>query len=600
MLNAIESYVTQFTEMIATVTGIDVEVVDTNLVRVAGTGIHAAGVGRSLETAGELYSHSLVHKETVFVADPKENFLCQKCPDIRNCREKLTMCAPIVIGGDIAGIIGLLCYNNNDRDRVLKNRETYVYFIQQMADAIARVAESEQDARKTRRRLDMLLRMTDSNTNCVLVLDAEERVSFINDTARQELGIEGRDGDYAVAISGTGDVYSDMDEFELVVTRAGGGAAESRHSVLGKLSTLEDNDPSFARGLVFTSKQSLTEMVSQLGSASDNTDVLNSIIGNSAIMKSLKKRVMRIADTSSTVLISGESGTGKEMFARAIHAASNRKDKPFVAINCGAIPDSLLESELFGYVKGAFTGANPSGRMGKFELADQGVLFLDEISSLPLYLQVKLLRILQERSFSRLGSNKTIEVDLRIIAATNESLPDLIKRRMFREDLYYRLNVIPLELPPLRERKGDVAILAEYFTALYCMRFGKPKAQLSPPVLERLNAYHWPGNVRELENCIEYMINMYEKGSLSTALLPAKLLGSIPPGSYSEAVRGALSAVGAGDASASAPVVPLDELEYGVILNTLARFEDSTKGKRLAAEALGISLATLYRKLKNG
>lgn len=590
MLNAIVSRVTQFTEVIATVTGIDIEVVDTSLVRVAGTGIHAAGVGKSMESAGQLYSHALTHNETLFVDNPKEHELCQKCRDQAICKEKLTMCSPIVIGGEIAGIIGLLCYTDADRDKVLKNREVYLYFIRQMADAIGRTAESEQNARETRQRLDMLLHVTDSNNRCVLVVNADNGVSFVNDAARQELGLTGPESEYRVDIAASGEMYSGMESFDLVITD-GAGQVTATFQALGRLATL-GNDAVFSRALVFDSKRRFAEMVSQLSGSSDNTEVLDSIVGASSAIRELKQRVLQIAATTSTVLITGESGTGKEMFARAIHAASQRKDKPFVAINCGAIPDALLESELFGYVRGAFTDANPSGRMGKFELADQGVLFLDEISSMPLYLQVKLLRILQERNFTRLGSNKPIHVDLRIIAATNESLPTLIGQRRFREDLYYRLNVIPLELPPLRERRDDIPVLAQAFMQRYCRLFGKPEATLTDRAMERLVQYDWPGNIRELENCIEYMVNMHQGGAwVPPAVLPAQLQERVE---MVEPAYQALVPPSAGDTA----VVPLPIAEQTLIRRALEHYGSDTEGKRKAAQALGISLATLYRKLK--
>ena len=220
-------------------------------------------------------------------------------------------------------------------------------------------------------------------------------------------------------------------------------------------------------------------------------------VGQSPAYLALLRNVREVSASSANVLITGESGTGKELVARAIHAASGRRDKPFIGINCGAIPDALLESELFGYTGGAFTGASAKGRIGKFELAHKGVLFLDEISTMPLYLQVKLLRVLQERAFTRLGSNRLIEVDIRIIAATNEDLAGAVRQGRFREDLFYRLNVIPLQVPPLRDRHGDIELLSSHFLARYSARFNKPVPSLGPDMLAALSAYPWPGNVRE-------------------------------------------------------------------------------------------------------
>ncbi len=222
------------------------------------------------------------------------------------------------------------------------------------------------------------------------------------------------------------------------------------------------------------------------------------IIGHSAAMQEIFATIMRVAPTRATVLLAGESGVGKDMIARAIHQHSPRKDRPFVKINCTAIPENLMESELFGYEKGAFTGANVS-KPGKFEQANTGTVMLDEIGDVPASVQVKLLRILQEREFERLGSNKTMQTDVRVIAATNVDLRAALEQGTFREDLYYRLNVVPLDIPPLRERKEDIPYLVEHFAK----KFG---GEVSEGAMERLTGYHWPGNVRELENVIERSI----------------------------------------------------------------------------------------------
>ncbi|MFN4196811.1 MAG: nif-specific transcriptional activator NifA [Caldimicrobium sp.] len=238
------------------------------------------------------------------------------------------------------------------------------------------------------------------------------------------------------------------------------------------------------------------------------------IIYVSSFMKEVIKTALKIASTKATVLLRGESGTGKELLAKAIHFASNRADKPFIAINCAAIPESLLEAELFGFEKGAFTGAYTS-KKGKFELADLGTLFLDEIGDLPLSLQAKLLRVLQDQSFERLGGTKTIKVDVRIIAATNKNLEDLVEKGLFREDLYWRLNVVPIYIPPLRERKEDIPVLVEHFLKKFNQLYGK-QVVITPEVLEKFLQYPYPGNVRELENLIERLVLLSEENIIKT------------------------------------------------------------------------------------
>ena len=234
----------------------------------------------------------------------------------------------------------------------------------------------------------------------------------------------------------------------------------------------------------------------------------NDIIGESRSIVKLKAQAKSISDSPSTVLIQGESGTGKELIAQSIHNNSSRRNGSFVAINCGAIPKSLIESEFFGYEEGAFTGAKRGGHPGKFELANGGTLFLDEIGEMPLDMQVSLLRVLQEGCVTRLGGNKCTITDVRIIAATNKDLKKEIERGTFREDLYYRLSVIPIYVPSLREREGDVELLIRHFLKVKAVKLGRPIPKVQPDVYQKLIQYRWPGNIREMENCIENIVNM--------------------------------------------------------------------------------------------
>ncbi len=247
-----------------------------------------------------------------------------------------------------------------------------------------------------------------------------------------------------------------------------------------------------------------------------------SIVGNSKTMQTVYTLIEQVSGTNATVLILGESGVGKERVAQAIHYASTRAAKPFVKINCAALPESLIESELFGHEKGAFTGAT-AARTGRFEAANKGTIFLDEIGEIPLPVQIKLLRVLQEKEFERVGGNTTIKVDVRIIAATNRNLDLLMEQGKYREDLYYRLNVFPIVVPPLRERKTDIMLLADYFIEKYSKEHGKTIISISTSATDMLMNYHWPGNVRELENCIERAIILCTDGVIHHYHLPPSL-----------------------------------------------------------------------------
>ena len=319
------------------------------------------------------------------------------------------------------------------------------------------------------------------------------------------------------------------------------------------------------------------------------------LVGDHPAMQAVYRLIRKIAQTDSTVLILGESGTGKELVARAIHGSSRRQNRPFVAINCAAMPDSLLESELFGHVRGAFTGATRD-KEGLFATADGGTLFLDEVGSIPVAMQLTLLRVLQEQEIRPVGGTRTVPVNVRIVAATNEDLEDLIRQGRFREDLFYRLSVIPLELPTLRERPSDVPLLANHFLARRQAGREAPLS-LSDEAMAALQRYDWPGNVRELENAIDRAAALCEGGLITPEALPAKLQ-ALP------ATAGtAASSAPAGGVAASADAVPLGA---GTTLKAFLRDKerayirqvlDQHQGdKEATARALGISLATLYRK----
>ena len=302
---------------------------------------------------------------------------------------------------------------------------------------------------------------------------------------------------------------------------------------------------------------------------------LESIIGESEAMQNIKRKIIKIANSTSSVLI-----------ARAIHSQSNRRNKPFIAINCAAIPEALLESELFGYAKGAFSGASNSGRIGKFELANGGIIFLDEIGDMPLSLQVKLLRVLQERKFVKIGSNKMINLDIRVIAATNKDIKEMIKEKKFREDLYYRINVIPIELPNLSERKEDIKQLVLNFIDKYCATYSLEKIYIEDDVIEKLRNYPWEGNIRELQNAVEFMINLVDEDNVITcSILPDNIVDY-----YNRHNETDLDKIVDGD------FITLEELEKRYINYALEKYGHDTKGKSKAAKKLGIGLATLYRK----
>jgi transcriptional regulator with PAS, ATPase and Fis domain len=311
----------------------------------------------------------------------------------------------------------------------------------------------------------------------------------------------------------------------------------------------------------------------------------DNIVGQSPAIKAVKEFSKQVAIGDSTVLIRSESGTGKELFARAIHNESLRSNGPFIAVNCAAIPEPLLESELFGYVEGAFTGARKGGKPGKCELAAGGTLFLDEVGDIPLSLQSKFLRMLQERTIERVGGTKTIPIDVRIIAATHRNLEAMIISKEFREDLYYRINVIPIVLPPLRERKEDIYGISTHFLSKYAMRMKKNITDISLEAIQALVDYSWPGNIRELENSIEYAVNVETTGIIGIESLPQR-------------IKTNAEALALTNENPKKIFGIIKDVETREVVAAVNRFGWTTTGKQAAADFLGISLATLYRKLK--
>jgi formate hydrogenlyase transcriptional activator len=317
--------------------------------------------------------------------------------------------------------------------------------------------------------------------------------------------------------------------------------------------------------------------VARFGSADQdgNPRRFEQIIGNSPALELALEQVEQVAPTDSTVLIQGETGTGKELIARAIHNLSSRCGRPFIKLNCAAIPFDLLESELFGHEKGAFTGAIAQ-KIGRFELADKGTLFLDEVGDIPLALQPKLLRVLQEQEFERLGSGRTHQVDVRLVAATHRNLVDMVKRGEFRSDLYYRLNVFPVPLPPLRARREDIPALVEHFVEVYTRQMGKQIEHIPPETMSALVSYQWPGNIRELQNFIERSVIVSSGNVLHPPL--ASLQSTVEEESLSP--------------------ITLEDAERDHIRKTLEQTRWVVSGPNGAAARLGVKRSTLYFRMQ--
>ena len=573
----IQETVIQYAETLEQVTGIDVEIVDDHLRRIAGTGIKCGQLGLSMENEGHIYKGVLERKKSYFIDEPGTHFLCKDCRQKENCNELAELCTPILLGKQAIGVIGLICFDLRQQAHMLDNLKIYQEFVIQIADFIsAKVYESMQ-INVAEQMLDLLNHIIRHVDIGVIVLNQNGCLEQANEEAQKQLAFQSTDQAIKIDIQSTGDSLLDNNEYKLSI--------DGRvFHVIGKILYFTTRINETVTVVLFNNIKKVQSEIYQLTTV-HTCQTLKNILGETEEIQKLKTKIFKLAKASSTVLITGESGTGKELVARAIHSESKRCDCPFVSINCGAIPDTLLESELFGYVKGAFTGADPRGRIGKFEIANKGTIFLDEIGDMPLYLQVKLLRVLQERKICRIGSNQVIDIDVRVIAATNKDLMTLIKENKFREDLYYRLNVIPIHVPALRERRADIKLLVHSLLVKYCQLFNRKMVRVADDALEALMHYRWPGNVRELENTIEFMINMADGEPLLTKEhLPENILRS-----GQEIIE--QKEVGENR------ILPLKEVEKKCILEALKVYGQDMEGKLLAAQKLGISLATLYRRI---
>ena len=506
--------------------------------------------------------------------------MCNECPEKNNCLEKMEISYPIIYGEDAIGVIGLVCTTLEQKKYMINNLDTIASFIEQIAELIsAKVSEYNKEIIQ-RNSLEFLKEIVNSVNDGVIVVNNENLINSINSKGMKELKIISPIDNKKINIEETGDSLNGSNIYQIKIN-------ENKYEVVGKLikSSLDNNE--YSKILIFNKLINIKEEAVTLTYGNNKTDI-SFIVGESEPIKSLKKKIKSISNLKSTVLITGESGTGKELVARAIHAEGERRNKPFIAINCGAIPDSLLESELFGYVKGAFSGANVNGRIGKFELANKGVIFLDEIGDMPLYLQVKLLRVLQEKTVVRIGSNKLIPLDIRIVAATNKDLKELVRKGKFREDLYYRLNVIPIDVPPLRERGRDLNLLVNVLVDKYNRAFNKNVTKVDDNVLEMFRKYKWQGNIRELENVVEFMVSLSdERGIADSTMLPESFVEN-----YTEFLGDDIN-----KSINIKEIIPLKDIEKLYIKKALEKYGNTTEGNKNAAKKLGIGIATLYRKI---
>ena len=576
----IEEHIKKYIKVITTVINVDVGVVDKNMKRVSGTSRYNDTVGERVR--GNVFKKTIETGETSIIENPRTHDLCQICADKELCKETLEIATPIYCNGEIEGVLGLLCFNEEQKNKILLDVESYLDFTKQIAEFIGMKFKEYRESLLQKEREETLNQLLNNMTKGVILSDVDGNITSINQIGIKKLKLSFNPEGKKMQLISQNDYIMNEEIFKLII-------GKKEYNVTGKKVPMVSFSQKKINGFIFDDIQKISKNIVEV-SNQYNRITLDDIHGTSQSIQSLKEYIKTVANSNSTVLITGESGTGKELIARSLHSSGNRKDKPLVVINCSAIPDSLLESELFGYVKGAFTGADNNGHMGKFELANGGVIFLDEIGDMPLYLQAKILRVIQEKKIERIGSNKSIDLDIKIIAATNADLRQKIKEKKFREDLFYRLNVIPIQTCPLRERREDIEPIVKKLIEKYSVISGKKEIDIDEKAMNVLLDYDWPGNVRELENVIELIMNTCgEADRVTVSMLPENIKLSKNKNIILEEIK-----------KESFEILEDEfcEIEKNYIIKGLEKYGNSTEGKKILCEKMNIGLTTLYRKLK--
>jgi transcriptional regulator with PAS, ATPase and Fis domain len=567
--------VQQVAEAIAAVLAIEVTIIDEHYTRLGATGIYKPLIGKKAPD-NCLFQAVTKTGKPIFIENANQSDECRRCAQKDMCTERATMVHPIVYDNKVIGNICIIAFTEQQKSFILNKVESLKNFIQKMSNLIVSDLISSQAIAK----LELLNKeqktIIDTLDYGLICTDTQGAITNINRYACDLL----KQTEEEFLSKNFYDIFPLANKFkadkcELTFRGMRICFNQIRVSNANKqVSTI----------ITFSPKEEIINKAYHILEASKKI-TFDDILGADPHFRETLDTAQRIAATQSNVLIRGESGTGKELFARAIHEASNRRQYPFVAINCASIPENLLESELFGYEPGSFSGANKSGKMGKFELAHKGTILLDEIGDMPLYLQPKLLRVLQNKEIEKIGGSSPIPVDVRIIAATNSLLENKIKSGAFREDLFYRLNVIPLSIPPLRERKKDIFLIAGFLLQKYCRKLNLKEKHLNSDVKELFLNYSWPGNVRELENIIEYTVTLTKGEIISLSNLPPSLKTNAD--SENE-ISNSQKTLGE----------RLETVEKNVLSQALETYGKTVEQKARIAEMLAISVPTLYRKIK--
>ncbi len=585
-INAYKEDLKKLIHIINSLFQIDVAIFDLNSRLLVSTEAYLQHKGSSVHTPS---IDEVIANGNVMVNKPGHMPTCRGCRFIGKCPAKIELLRSIRSDTTPIGVMTFTSFSQKGHDRITREIKSYVDTLKIFSDWIAQLI-TQKHLFSQRIHTELILEnLIDLCGESILAIDFKGTVIQCNPSA-QNL--------FSFCDLYTRSIYHILPESIVDKILEGNILKDTRLIVNNSPAYLSARplsiDNQFNGAVLSIQQNKQTDHILQ-GDIEKNATrpgySLSSILGDNNQIKQIKKTITKLYKSDSTILINGETGTGKGLLAKVIHANSSRAAGPFVTVNCTSIPETLFESELFGYEEGAFTGAKKGGKPGQFELAQGGTLFLDEIGEMPLHMQVKLLNVLQDYSFQRVGGISPIVTDVRIIAATNQDLDEWVHKKKFRSDLYYRLNVIPMDLPSLADRKEDIRILATAFLKDANKKTGKHIRKISDPVMALLESHAWPGNIRELQNIIEYSINLEETDIITLDSLPKRFL-NLPVNNT------ILATTAIADNHKQDIKSKVLATEIDTILSSLDRHGHDVRGKNLTAGELGISLRTLYRKLK--
>jgi sigma-54 dependent transcriptional regulator, acetoin dehydrogenase operon transcriptional activator AcoR len=569
----IQPYIQDIAELINLTLQIDTEIIDiTEGIVVGGTGKIREQV---LTKQNDMHINYYVsHLMKPFILnEPGTHKICTNCTEKKNCIYTGGIFYPITYQNHCYGVISLISFNKADKTSLFEKQKIHLNFISKIAELLAvktAAFNSFDGYLLLDKQFDVIMNMVNYGVMCC---DNNGIITKINQIVEERIGVP---SSFVIGRQ-IETVITEALSSEAITNSLSFSKEQSKQIINNNEIALYNENKLLGFVKIFNREHIISDITHQTDA--EGYSAMDKIIGKSEIINDIKSQLIVAAKSSSTVLITGESGTGKDLFAHIIHNISNRASHPFSIINCSAIPESLLESELYGYEKGAFTGAKNEGKTGKIQMADGGTILLDEIGDMPFSLQAKILRFIEEKAIEKIGGEKFINIDVRIIAATNHNIPDLINKKMFRQDLFYRLNVIPINIPPLRDRVADIPLLTDSFAKQYSKIMNKNIKSISYSVYEALQLYNWPGNVRELKNVIEYAVNFCKTNIIDLDTLPKWLLDEVK---NNNAIKPNLNEI--------------DDIKL-YLIDALTKKGNTVKSKREIATDLGISLSTMYRLL---